>query len=154
MAHPSCLKMYSDISKKTFKELTNEEVYQILDLRLKVFVMEQQIMYVDTDYKDQKCLHYMIKDNDQIVCYLRVIPKGLKYEEYALSRVATDPNYRSHRLATKLIKKAMDDLKGEPFRISGQAYLKAYYEGLGFKVVKGPYLEEDILHYEMVSLNQ
>ena len=42
--------MYSDISKKTFKELTNEEVYQILDLRLKVFVMEQQIMYVDTDY--------------------------------------------------------------------------------------------------------
>ena len=59
--------MYSDISKKTFKELTNEEVYQILDLRLKVFVMEQQIMYVDTDYKDQKCLHYMIKDNDQLV---------------------------------------------------------------------------------------
>ncbi|PKK87666.1 MAG: GNAT family N-acetyltransferase, partial [Tenericutes bacterium HGW-Tenericutes-7] len=33
-------------------------------------------------------------------------------------------------------------------------YLKAYYEGLGFKVVKGPYLEEDILHYEMVCLNQ
>jgi ElaA protein len=146
--------MYSDISKKTFKELTNEEVYQILDLRLKVFVMEQQIMYVDTDYKDQKCLHYMLKDDDQLVCYLRVIPKGLKYEEYALSRVATDPNYRSLGLATKLIVKAMNDLKGEPIRISGQAYLKAYYEGLGFKVVKGPYLEEDILHYEMVYLNQ
>ena len=154
MAHPSCLNMYSDISKKPFNQLTNEEVYQILDLRLKVFVMEQQIMYVDTDYKDQKCIHYMIKDDNHIVCYLRVIPKGLKYEEYALSRVVTDPNYRSHKLATKLIKKAMEDLKGEPIRISGQAYLKAYYEGLGFKVVKGPYLEEDILHYEMVCLNQ
>ncbi len=154
MEHPSYLKMYSDISKKTFKELTNEEVYQILDLRLKVFVMEQQIMYVDTDYRDQKCIHYMIKDDDQIVCYLRVVPKGLKYEEYSLGRVATDPNYRSHGLATKLIKKVMDDLKGEPIRISGQAYLKSYYEGLGFTVVKGPYLEEDISHYEMIFLNR
>lgn len=146
--------MYSKITKKSFLELTNEEVYQILDLRLKVFVMEQQIMYVDTDYKDQKSIHYMIKDDDQIVCYLRLIPPNIKFKEHALSRIATDPNYRKKGLAADIIKEAMKDIKGNPIRISGQAYLKDYYEGLGFQVVKGPYLEEDILHYEMVHPNQ
>ena len=38
------------------------------------------------------------------------------------------------------------DLKGEAIRISGQAYLKDYYEKLGFETVKGPYIEEGILH--------
>ncbi|MBU1141353.1 MAG: GNAT family N-acetyltransferase [Firmicutes bacterium] len=146
--------MLSNIVKKSFQELTNEEVYQILDLRLKVFVMEQQIMYVDTDYKDQKSMHYMIKDNDQLICYLRLIPPKVKFNEYALSRIATDPNYRSNKLATKIINEAIRDVKGHPIRISGQAYLKTYYEGLGFSVVKGPYLEEDILHYEMIHPNQ
>ncbi len=116
--------------------------------------MEQQILYVDTDYKDVKSIHYMIKDNDQLVCYLRLIQKGVKFKEYALSRIATDPNYRGRRLASKLIKEALDDVKGDPIRISGQAYLKDYYETLGFEVVNGPYLEEDILHYEMVHPNQ
>lgn len=146
--------MYSNVIKKSFNDLTNLELYQILDLRFKVFVMEQQILYVDTDYKDVKSIHYMIKDNDQLVCYLRLIQKGVKFKEYALSRIATDPNYRGRRLASKLIKEALDDVKGDPIRISGQAYLKDYYETLGFEVVNGPYLEEDILHYEMVHPNQ
>jgi len=153
LAHHWYLNMYSEIVKKSFKELSSEEIYQILDLRLKVFVMEQQIMYVDTDYKDQKSIHYFIKDGDRIVSYLRLIPPHIKFDEYALSRVVTDPNYRSYGLASKLIIEALNDVKGEPIRISGQAYLKDYYEKLGFKVVKGPYLEEDILHYEMVHEN-
>ncbi len=146
--------MYSDVIKKSFNDLSNLELYKILDLRFKVFVMEQQILYVDTDYKDLKSTHYMIMDNDQLVCYLRLIEKGVKFKEYALSRIATDPNYRGRRLAKKLIIEALNDVKGEPIRISGQAYLKEYYEQLGFEVVKGPYLEEDILHYEMVHPNQ
>lgn len=148
------LNMFSEIVKKSFKELSSEDIYQILDLRLKVFVMEQQIMYVDTDYKDQKSIHYFFKDGDRIVSYLRLIPPHIKFDEYALSRVVTDPNYRSHGLASKLIVEAMKDVKGNPIRISGQAYLKDYYEHLGFQIVKGPYLEEDILHYEMVHPNR
>lgn len=148
-----CLNMAYLSYKKSFDELTNQELYQLLDLRLKVFVTEQKIVYTDTDFKDQKSLHYFIMHDDHMVSYLRVIPKGLKYEEFAIGRVATDEAYRHQGLATKLIKQAMEDLKGEPIRISAQAYLKAYYEGLGFKVVKGPYIEEDILHYEMLCNN-
>lgn len=148
------LNMLSNIVKKSFKELSNQEVYQILDLRNKIFIMEQKILYLDTDYRDQKSIHYMIFEGEELVSYLRLIPPGVKFKEHALSRVMTDPKYRSQRLASKLIIEAMKDVKGFPIRISGQAYLKAYYEGLGFKVVKGPYIEEDILHYEMVHSNK
>ncbi|MDR4969097.1 MAG: GNAT family N-acetyltransferase, partial [Acholeplasmataceae bacterium] len=141
--------MLSKIVKKSFNELTNEELYRIFDLRFKVFVMEQKILYLDTDFKDQNSIHYMIFEDDQLVSYLRLVLPGFKYKEYALSRIATDPDYRLKGLATELIRVSMNDVKGQPIRISGQAYLKDYYEKLGFKVVKGPYIEEDILHYEM-----
>jgi ElaA protein len=148
------LNMLSKIIKKSFNELTNEELYRIFDLRFKVFVMEQKILYLDTDFKDQNSIHYMIFDDDKLISYLRLVLPGFKYKEYALSRIATDPDYRSKRLATDLIKTSMNDIKGEPVRISGQAYLKEYYENLGFKVVHGPYIEEDILHYEMYHDNE
>jgi ElaA protein len=143
------------IYKKNFNQLTNEELYDILDLRYTVFMMEQEIIYVDTDYKDQKCMHYYIKDEkDKIISYLRVLPKGLKYDEYAVGRVVTDQKYRKQGLATILMEAVKKDLKGEAIRISGQAYLQTYYEKLGFKTVKGPYIEEGILHYEMLCDNK
>jgi ElaA protein len=150
----SCLNMQSNIVKKTFLELTHQELYQILDIRSKVFVMEQEIMYVDTDYKDQHAVHYMIKVDHQVIAYLRLVHPGYKYEEYSITRVATLKEYRNKGLATALIKEAMLDVIGNPIRISGQSYLKSYYEKLGFKVVHGPYVEEDILHYEMLHENK
>ena len=151
-----CLNMYSKkIYKKSFEELTNQEIYDILDLRYTVFMMEQEIIYVDTDYKDQPSMHYFVKDQEgKVISYLRVIPKGIKYDEYAVGRVVTDKNYRKQGLATLLMEEVKKDLKGEAIRISGQAYLKDYYEKLGFETVKGPYIEEGILHYEMLCLNE
>jgi len=149
-----CLNMAYHVYKKNFDELTNQELYLLLDLRARVFVTEQKIVYTDTDFKDQKSTHYFMMDNDKMISYLRVIPKGMKYEEFAIGRVLTDQDYRHQGLATHLMKEAMKDLKGEVIRISAQAYLKDYYSALGFEVVKGPYIEEDILHYEMVCPNK
>ena len=90
-----------------------------------------------------------MKDDERIVSYIRLIPPGFKYEEYAISRVVTDPAYRNLGLASQMIQKIMDDTKSN-IRISGQAYLKSYYEHLGFSVIHGPYMEDDIPHYEML----
>lgn len=152
--------IYSNMSlktiiKKTFDELSNEELYDILDLRYTVFMMEQKIIYVDTDYKDQKCMHYFIKnDEGKIISYLRLIPKGLKYDEYSIGRVVTDANYRKKGLATILIEEVKKDLKGEAIRISAQAYLEDYYKKLGFYTVKDRYIEEGIPHFEMLCENK
>jgi len=138
------------IKKKSFDELSAHEIYGILNLRLEVFLDEQQIIYVDTDYVDQKCIHYFIEEDEKVVSYLRLIPKGYKYIEYSIGRVVTDKGYRHKGYSTALIKKALEDVKGEKVRISGQAYLQKYYEKLGFKTVSDAYLEEGILHYEML----
>ena len=118
-------------------------------------MMEQKIIYVDTDYKDQKCIHYFIKnDEGKIITYLRLIPKCLKYDEYSMGRVVTDANYRKKGLASKLIESAKKDIKGEAIRISAQAYLENYYKSLGFYTVTKPYIEEGILHIEMLCDNK
>jgi len=146
--------MYSKVIRKTFQQLTNQEVYQILDIRNDVFVIEQKIFYLDTDFKDQHCIHYFIMDDEQMVSYLRLIPQKVKYDEYSIGRVATKKAYRRQGLAEKLVMQAMQDIKGFPVRISVQAYLRTYYEKMGFKVVKDVYLEENIPHYEMLHENK
>ncbi|MCR9083562.1 MAG: GNAT family N-acetyltransferase, partial [Cyclobacteriaceae bacterium] len=40
---------------RTFSQLSNEELYQILRLRSEVFVVEQNCVFLDLDDKDQKC---------------------------------------------------------------------------------------------------
>lgn len=152
--HRWYLNMDNVIYKKAFLELSVDELYQILDLRSKVFVLEQQCLYPDIDHKDEMSVHYWMKENHQIVAYLRLIPPGIRFEEYAISRVVTDPHYRKKGYASHLIKHALHDIKGHPVRISGQAYLRSYYEGFGFQVVKDLYLEDDIPHYEMFYPNK
>jgi ElaA protein len=143
--------MSLELYKKKFEELTLEELYQIIDLRLEVFVCEQNIIYKDTDDKDYKCLHYFYKDTDtqKVVAYMRILPKGLRYDEYCFGRLCVNKNYRGARLSTSLFYNAQKDLDDD-IRISGQAYLKDYYMSLGFSIIKGPYIEEDISHYEML----
>ena len=40
-------------SWKTFDELSLDDLYAILNLRQKVFVLEQDCPYIDADYSDQ-----------------------------------------------------------------------------------------------------
>ena len=93
----------------------------------------------------------MMVINLSVICDFK---PGFKYDEYTIGRVATYQPYRQKGYATMLIEACMNDIKGSPIRISGQAYLKEYYEKLGFVTVKGPYLEEEILHYEMLFDNK
>ncbi|MDX9691514.1 MAG: GNAT family N-acetyltransferase [Acholeplasmataceae bacterium] len=141
------------IVKKSFQDLTNQEVYDLLDIRLDVFVTEQHILYTDTDYKDQDSIHYLLYDQNQVISYLRLIKPGYKYDEYSIGRVATRLPYRNKGYATKLLIEAKNDIKGHPIRISAQAYLKDYYLKLGFIPVGEPYIEEGILHVEMLAIN-
>ena len=44
---------------KKFHELTLDELYAILELRSKVFIVEQNCIYNDPDGKDQVAWHLM-----------------------------------------------------------------------------------------------
>lgn len=90
---------------------------------------------------------------DEVVATLRVVPPGVSYEECSIGRVSISRRLRGQRLGLELMKLGMAFCSSKwdsDIRISGQAYLQGFYEALGFVIVRGPYMEDDIPHYEML----
>lgn len=140
------------IYQKTFNELTNQELYQILKLRSEVFVVEQTAIYQDLDDIDYDSTHFFIKENDVVVSYIRTIPFGIKFTDAAsLGRVVSYPFVRNKGYSKALIQKGIAYLfESETIiRIEGQSYLRKFYESFGFKVISGIYLVDNIDHYAM-----
>lgn len=139
---------------KKFKELSVDELYRILELRNNVFVVEQECIYQDCDRKDLEAYHLFCIENDKIIATLRILEKGISYDEISIGRVVVDKLYRRKNLGRKAMEMAIDFIKNtygnSPIRISAQVYIKDFYESLGFKAVSDIYLEDDIPHIEML----
>ena len=144
---------YQAVVKK-FKDLTPDELYQILRLRNEVFVVEQKCSYQDTDNKDQHCDHLMLLKDGILVAYARLVPAGLSFSEVSIGRVVTSSKVRGTGAGKVLMKLAIEkchELFGKvPIRIGAQTYAKDFYAALGFKETDIAYLEDDIPHMEMV----
>ncbi|MBQ0147879.1 MAG: GNAT family N-acetyltransferase [Flavobacteriaceae bacterium] len=140
---------------KLFNELTAKELYQIIQLRNEVFVIEQDCIYQDADGKDLKCGHLWATINDEVVAYSRIVPKGISYEnEPSIGRVVSRGKHRGLGLGKHLIANSIQVIENRCFtssiRISAQLYLKKFYESFGFEQVSKEYLEDDIPHIEML----
>ena len=98
--------------------------------------------------------HLFCADNNSIVAYLRILEKGVSYNELSIGRVVVDEKYRGKDLGRKAMRKAIEFINntyGEsPIRISAQVYIKDFYKSLGFIEVSNAYLEDDIPHIEML----
>lgn len=138
---------------KKFKQLTLEELYEIVKARYEVFACEQKIFQEnDFDDTDKKVKHLFLEDNNRVVAYARVINSGIKSEYATIGRVLVLKEYRRKGIATELMKKAIEALKEdseEKIIISAQAYAKGLYEEVGFKQISEEYNEVDIPHIEM-----
>ena len=143
-------------SHKAFDTLSPTELYNILSLRNKVFVVEQNCVYDDTDRKDLSSIHLCGYRNEELVAYARVVPPGISYAEPSLGRIVTAPSVRRTGMGRELMKKGIDlvkELYGNiGIRISAQAYLIDFYCSFNFTTVGEPYLEDDIPHIEMLRL--
>ena len=139
---------------KTFSELTNEELYRILQLRNEVFVVEQNCAYQDCDGKDLKAYHLTGWENDTLVAYSRLLPKGVSYPDAAsIGRVVTSPLYRRQNSGRQLMINSIENiykLFGKvPIMIGAQLYLKKFYESFSFIQTGAVYLEDGIEHITM-----
>jgi ElaA protein len=141
---------------KPFHELTVAQLYAIITLRIEVFVVEQNCPYQDCDGLDPLSWHLMgFDDNDKIVAYTRLMPKGIAYEHHAsLGRVVTSQKVRKSGVGSLLMKKALEQMEqlfpNENIKIGAQSYLRDFYENLGFVVSGEGYLEDGIPHFPMV----
>lgn len=138
---------------KQFEELTLNELYDIMNLRQEVFVVEQECPYIDADYKDQQSIHVNAYYNNELVAHTRIVFPGVSYKEPSIGRVVSSPKYRKKGLGVELMKKSIEVLeafyKSSNCRISAQKYLIKFYEQFGFEVCSEEYLEDDIPHFEM-----
>ena len=139
---------------KKFKELKSEELYEILKIRNEVFIVEQECAYLDCDGKDRESYHLFLKDNKGIVAYLRILQKGVSYDEISIGRVLVKKNHRRKGIAQEMMIKAIkfieENLNEREIRIEAQAYLVNFYKDFGFEEVSSMYLEDDIPHIEML----
>ena len=138
---------------KNFQELTISELYQILQLRSEVFVVEQDCVYQDIDFKDQKALHVFGFKDDKIVAYTRIFKPGDYFENASIGRVVVAAGERKygfgHYIMKSSIKAIKTHFKVDEITISAQKYLKKFYETHQFKQIGEEYLEDGIPHIKM-----
>ena len=142
---------------KFFSELNNEELYKILQLRMDVFVVEQNCPYQDCDNKDLKAFHFAAWDGDNLVAYTRLLEKGISYPDAAsIGRVITARSARGQNLGKQLMTKSIEQIYilfgNVPIKISAQLYLRRFYESFSFVQNGGAYLEDGIEHIAMEKI--
>lgn len=139
---------------KKFSQLSTQELYDILQLRSVVFVVEQKCIYQDMDGKDQKALHILGIKDDKLVAYTRIFKPDDYFEYASIGRVVVDKNQRQHKYGYDIMHASIDAIKQyfkqTTIKISAQAYLKGFYNNLGFKQVGESYLEDGIPHVAMI----
>ena len=144
-----------DIKVKFFKDLTTQELYDILQLRSEVFVVEQDCVYQDIDSKDQKALHVIGYKNNRVVAYTRIFKPGDYFDLASIGRVVVSQKERDNKYGYDImntsIKAIRDNFNESTIKISAQCYLKKFYNNLEFKQVGVEYLEDGIPHIAMVK---
>ena len=143
-----------EIKIATFRELSREELYDLLQLRAAVFVVEQDCVYQDIDGKDQKALHVMGYLNSDLIAYARVFKPGDYFKEASIGRVVVAKNNRSGGFGKAIMKAAINAcesrLKSDIITLSAQTYLVRFYNDLGFETTGEEYLEDGIPHIKMI----
>jgi ElaA protein len=140
---------------RAFDALTPGELYGILALRQRVFVVEQACAYLDADGRDPASLHLFACDAaGRYVACLRVVPPGTKFVEPSLGRIATAPEVRRTGLGREIVARGIEAAIAAhgrvSIRISAQRYLERFYGEFGFVTQGTPYDEDGIPHVDML----
>lgn len=144
-----------------FAELSREELYALLDLRVRVFVVEQTCPYRETDGVDLSAWHLLGErlvaegsgERGELLAYARLLAPGVTFPSAAIGRVVTCPSARGTGLGRALMERALAEVSARwpgPVEIGAQRYLEAFYASLGFVIEGEPYLEDGIPHVHMI----
>lgn len=138
--------------QKTFDELTNRELYEILRAREAVFVVEQNCSYYDIDGLDYPSLHMFYKDEDgSVQACLRIFEKVDEPGTMQIGRLVTVA--RGVGLGGKILYQAVEWIRencdANGIYLEAQQYAIGFYAKEGFQVVSDPFLEDGIPHVQM-----
>lgn len=132
------------------QHLSTIELIDIMRERIKVFVVEQNCPYQEVDEEDENALHVMLKDQNKLVAYTRIIERE---NDISFGRVLVTEKYRKQQYGKQIVRQTIDEIKKRYkcgiIKISGQAHLQKFYESFGFECVSESYLEDGIPHVSL-----
>jgi len=144
---------------KYYNELSLDEFHDLIALRIKVFVIEQNCPYQDLDGLDKQCYHMLARDSNQmIVGTARIIPPGVEYPAAGIGRIVIDESIRGGQYGHELMRQAMQFIFTKfgmlEMKLSAQKHLEKFYNQHGFLSTGKEYLEDGIPHVEMININK
>lgn len=138
-----------------FTQLTTQQLYDLMRLRVDVFVVEQTCPYPELDGKDvlEGVHHLLGYQNDELVACARLLPAGTSYSNVSIGRVVTKQTVRGDGVGHQLLKEALKQCDAlwpqQTIDIGAQEHLTQFYESHGFSVISDSYLEDGIPHVDM-----
>lgn len=145
-----------DLQVIHYSALNKDQLYQLLYLRIKIFVVEQNCPYQELDDLDKISYHILGTIDQSLISTGRIIPYN-KEKKVSIGRIAVEENYRKNGYALKLMNEIIyfinSNFPNFKITLSAQTYLKDFYISFGFKAHGEPYFEDGIPHIYMIKNN-
>jgi len=140
------------VREASFADLPARVLYDILRLRIDVFVVEQACVFGDLDGRDLEATarHLWLEDpatpDRPIAGYVRLLqnPDG----STEIGRVVTPLAHRGTGTGHRLMAEAIARIDG-PMYLKAQSRKASFYASFGFAVCGEEFLEDDIPHVPM-----
>lgn len=140
------------------QDLDAATLYELLKLRVEVFVVEQACPYPELDGRDllPETRHFWLEESDgsdpgAVIATLRLMEEHVGGDKtFRIGRVCTKRNARGRGHTTRLLQAALAEVGDYPCRIDAQTYLEEMYAGHGFVRDGAEFLEDGIPHVPMV----
>ncbi|MCV7370263.1 GNAT family N-acetyltransferase [Mycolicibacterium duvalii] len=137
------------------KDLDAATLYELLRLRVEVFVVEQATPYPELDGRDllAETRHFWLESPDgTVVSTLRLMEEHAGGRKaFRVGRVCTKRDHRGHGHAARLLQAALAEVGDHPCRIDAQTYLTEMYHSHGFVRDGDEFLDDGIPHVPMVK---
>jgi ElaA protein len=139
-----------------YQQISKDDLFDVLALRTKVFVVEQNCPYQELDANDKNAYHVYYKNKGIVVAVLRLYLAG-DNQQVNIGRVAVASEFRKLGLGKKMmiasLKFITDKFKNQDIFLSAQIYLTEFYQSLGFEIHGEEFLEDGIPHINMIKGN-
>ncbi|SDY46383.1 ElaA protein [Micromonospora pattaloongensis] len=132
----------------SFADLDTRTLYDLLRLRVDVFVVEQECAYPELDGRDTELgtRHLWLARDRTPVAYLRILDDG---DRERIGRVVVAGAERGRGHAARLLDEALTVVGRRACVLDAQAHLVDFYAGYGFRPTGPEYLDDGIPHVPM-----
>lgn len=140
--------MSVDIEIKPFDELTRRQLYELMVLRNRVFVVEQEITAEpEIDGRDTDADHALMRLDGELIGTVRILRENTPLK---VGRVAVARSERGRGLGSEMMRAVGEYLGDRPAKLHAQSHLEQWYRRLGWRREGPEFQEAGIPHVAMV----